>query len=106
MIAYRAETAMANIICRPTISTAEARVIVRDLCVNEADIVPDHEAKTLTVSVHGAANSATNKAILKLLDHLNQTETIYPGTDLRLLYRSAITCESSASAGDIVNSPR
>ena len=104
MIAYRAETAMANILRSPTISTADARAVVRELCTNEADILPDLEAKTLTVSVHGAANPATNRAILKLLDHLNQTETVYPGTDLRLHYKCGIPDTHSTPAGGIANS--
>ncbi len=106
MISYRSETAMANSICGPTISTADGRAIVRELCANEADIIPDNEAKTLTVSVHGAAKPATNKAILKLLDHLNQTETVYPGTDLRLHYKCVIPKARGETTDDTANSPR
>ena len=106
MISYRSETAMANSISGPTISTADGRAIIRELCANEADIIPDNEEKMLTVRVHGAANRATNKAILKLLDHLNQTETIYPGTDLRLHYKCVIPEAPRVTTGDTLDSPR
>ena len=90
IIAYRAETTMANILCGPTISLSEARVILRNLYNNEADIIPDQDRKILRVVIHGAATAAANRAILRLLEHLNKTETEYPGTNLRLWYECAI----------------
>ena len=89
MIAYRAETAMAGILCGPTISNSEARAILRSLFKNEADIHPGKDGKSLRVIVHGAPTPAANRAISKLLDHLNQTETEYPGTNLRMIFEAA-----------------
>lgn len=90
MIAYRAETAMAEQLTSKTVSQAEARVLLRNLFVNDADIIPDEEKKLLRVVVHGAANPASNKAIARLLNLLNETETFYPGTELKLVFESAV----------------
>ena len=107
MIAYRAETSMATLMQDSTTSIAEAKALLLALFCNEADILPDLEAKTLTVRVHGAATPVANRTILKLLEHLNQTETQYPGTDLTLVYECAIPANSSSPKewnGDTANS--
>ena len=90
MIAYRAETAMAELVAdAPRITMAEARAILRNLFNNEADIIPDNDAGTLRVVIHGAANPVTDRTLLELLELLNQTETIYPGTNLTMIFESA-----------------
>ncbi|WP_221900711.1 putative transposase [Bathymodiolus platifrons methanotrophic gill symbiont] len=51
MIAYRAETAMANLL-RETLSRPdEVRSLLRAIIVSEADLIPDHEQGTLTVKL-------------------------------------------------------
>ena len=88
MIAYRSETAMANSLreqdqmSRP----GEARSLLKALYQTEADILPDHEAGTLTVRLHHSANASTDAVIQKLCDELNETETLFPRTNLRLIY--------------------
>ena len=92
MIAYRAETAMANLVVDgPRISMTDARMILRNLFNNEANIIPDVDAGTLRVVIHGAANPATDRALFALLEQLNQTETIYPGTNLTMIFESAVS---------------
>ena len=92
MIAYRAETAMANLVVdRPRTSMTDARMILRNLFNNEANIIPDIDAATLRVVIHGAANPATDRILLELLEQLNQTETIYPGTNLKMIFESAVS---------------
>jgi hypothetical protein len=86
MIAYRAETAMANIVREELTRQDDARALIRDLCRCEADILPDLEAKTLTVRVHNFANPRSNRAIEHLLQNLNDAAFNYPGTNLRLSF--------------------
>jgi hypothetical protein len=86
MIAYRAETAMAAILTSSTIDFPMARQLLQTLFVTEADILPDKANKQLRIRVHSASRPASNKAIEKLFEQLNQTEINYPGTDLRLIY--------------------
>ena len=86
MIAYRAETAMVNIV-RETISRRdEARRLLRSLYVTDADLIPDHNRKKLTIRLHQPANHASEVTIRNLCQELNITRTKFPGTELRLVY--------------------
>lgn len=86
MIAYRAETAMANLITNECGSLAQARALLRDLFVSEADILPDHEKKILMIRFHNLSTSALDKKLDKLIEYLNSTNMTYPGTDMLLKY--------------------
>lgn len=87
MISYRAETAMAielrNILAR----SDDARTLLRDIFTSEADLIPNEEKQTLTVRLHHFTNPLSDKAVEKLCELLNMTETIYPGTDMRMIYQ-------------------
>jgi hypothetical protein len=87
MIAYRAETAMANSLREHLKRPDEARRLLRALYTTEADLLPDPDAGTLTVRLHHGANAATDQAIEKLCAELNATETIFPRTNLRLVLK-------------------
>jgi len=86
MIAYRAETAMVNIVREKLTNKDDARSLIRDLCLSEADFLPDIESGVLTVRVHHMANPRFNRAIEHLLSNLNDAEFNYPGSSLRLSY--------------------
>ena len=86
MIAYRAETAMASLVRPHLAHRDEARALVREICRTPADIVPDEQAQTLTIRLHHLTNPLSNRAAQALADQLNATETLYPGTHLRLRY--------------------
>jgi len=85
MIAYRAETAMANSLREHLKRPDEARRLLRALYTTEADLLPDPDAGTLTVRLHHSANAATDRAIEQLCEELNATETVFPRTKLRLV---------------------
>ncbi|MCP4345298.1 MAG: hypothetical protein GY795_07205 [Desulfobacterales bacterium] len=89
MIAYRAETAMVNLLVDKTVDSSDARQLLQDLFVNEADILPDPENNLLRVRIHCAARPAANRSTNSLLEKLNMTETHYPGTCLKLYYQLA-----------------
>lgn len=86
LIAYRAETAMVNTIRPAMRHPDEARSLLRSLYAAEADLLPDHEKRILTVRLHQPANRCSADTIEKLCQELNATKTKYPGTDLRLVY--------------------
>jgi hypothetical protein len=86
MVAYRAETAMAQILRQKMSRHDDARSLLRAIYNTEADLNPDRDAKTLTIRLHPLANNASDQAVRHLCDELNSTETIFPGTDLRLIY--------------------
>ncbi len=59
---------------------------MRSIYAAEADFIPDHEAKTLTVRLHQLANRRSVKSALELCRELNDTRTLFPGTELRMIY--------------------
>jgi len=86
MIAYRAETSMANSLREKLSHPDEARCLLKSIYTNEADILPKVEAGILTVRLHHLANASSDAAIRKLCAELNATETLFPQTNLRLVY--------------------
>lgn len=86
MISYRAETAMVGLITGPSVDSSDARCLLQNLFVTEADILPDPENEQLNIRVHSASRPAANRALVKLFEHLNNAEVKYPGTEWRLVY--------------------
>ncbi len=87
MVAYRAETAMANGLSQTLGHPDEARRLLQALYATEADLLPDPKAGTLTVRLHHLANASSDAAIQKLCEELNATETVFPRTNLRLVLK-------------------
>ena len=86
MIAYRAETAMANIVRVKFARKDNVRALLVSMFQTDADILPDIDSGTLTVRLHQMSSQRENEAVMHLLNNLNETETNYPGTKLRLVY--------------------
>lgn len=86
MISYRAETAMTHVLRDVMSRNDDARSLLRAIYSNEADLLPDHDAGTLTVRLHHLANRSSDDAIRHLCRQLTATETLFPETDLRLIY--------------------
>ncbi len=87
MIAYRAETALANLIKPYMTDKREARSLLRQIFASEADLKPDEENKTLTVSLHNMTNPVSDRIVRNLCQEINATKTIFPGSNLRLVYK-------------------
>lgn len=86
MIAYRSETAMANLLREKTSQPDNVRRLLCGLYCSEADLIPDYEKGTLTVQLHHQANRSFDEAIQGLCDELNATETQFPRTNLRMIF--------------------
>ena len=86
MIAYRAETRMMAAVADAQGKKQRPRRTLSALFQSDADIIPDPEAGILRVRILGSASNAGDAAISGLLDELNQTRTIFPGTGLRMVY--------------------
>lgn len=86
MVAYRAETAMAHTLSEKMSRTDDARALLRAIYTTEADLFPDEKEGTLTVRLHSMASRTHEAAVSHLCSELNATQTVYPGTDLRLIY--------------------
>ena len=93
MIAYRAETAVAQWVA-PYLSRAddEKRMLIKQIIESNADLSPDYDNNTLTVVLHSLSAKRFNLAAWELSKLLNQTETIFPNTNLRMIFKlSAIS---------------
>ena len=86
MICYRAETRMMTPVIEGKARPNTARALIAALMTANANILPDHDRGILRVSILGLASHAAEKPLLTLIDELNQTATVYPGTNLRLVY--------------------
>lgn len=87
MICYRAESSVAQWIA-PYLTNAdnEKRMVIKQIIQSSADLIPDYENKTLTVTLHSLSANRFNIAAYELTQVLNQTETIFPGTDLKMIF--------------------
>jgi hypothetical protein len=96
MICYRAESSVASWIA-PFLTRAEdeKRMFVKQIIASNADLSPDYQNGTLTVTLHSLSAQRFNIAAHKLTVLLNETETPFPGTNLKLIFKiSAISdCE-------------
>lgn len=86
MISYRAETAMATVVREKLSRKNDARSFLRSIYATEADILPLENEKVLQVRIHNLANQCENDALQYLCDELNETKTIFPGTDLTMVF--------------------
>lgn len=89
MICYRAETSVANLAV-PYLTRAddEKRKFVQQIIDSSVDMKPDLQEKTLTLTIYSLSAPRYNTALMELIQLLNQTETIFPGTDLKLIFKT------------------
>lgn len=91
-----------------------APTLVKAMLSSEASIVPDPSTETLTVRLLHQARRGHDLALAPLLEEFNRTRTLYPGTNLRLVYeilphdpgadgRSASDSVGPSGEGEIVS---
>jgi len=86
MIAYRAETSLASLLREHLARSDDARSLLRQVFNNEVDLVPDSAANTLTVWLHHLTQPAHDEAVAQLCVTLNETRTVFPGTNLTMIF--------------------
>ena len=86
LIAYRAETALVALAREKLSRPDDARALIRQIFQGAVDLTPDHQAKTLTVRLHQLSSRIHDEVLEHLCAELTATETIYPGTELRLVF--------------------
>lgn len=91
IVAYRSETSMANNLRETMSHPDEARTLLRALYATEVDLLPDYKNNTLTVRLHHLAQLASEEPIRILCAELNATQTLFPRTNLRLIYELGAT---------------
>jgi len=86
MIAYRAETALANILSEHLSHPDTVRTLLRQIFDSPANLIPDEKNQTLTVQLHPTSLACHTQAITALCTELTQTETVFPDSNLRLIF--------------------
>lgn len=90
MICYRAESTLAQILAADYKKKKnEIRALVKTLIKTKIDILPDYKNNTLTVKLYSLATPRDNIAVKNVCQLLNDSETLYPGTNLKLIYKFA-----------------
>ena len=90
MICYRAETAFANLLMPFYKKNAnEVRALVKSIIFCKADIFPDYLQNNLTITLYSLATPRDNLAIENICHNLNDAEVFFPGTELKLIYKTA-----------------
>ncbi len=89
MVSYRAETALFNIL-GPQFdrNNDEGRAFLKNVFQQPADIISDDERNVLTVKLHTMANPRSNRLLRTLCERVNETEYVFPGTDLKLFFEA------------------
>jgi hypothetical protein len=90
IICYRAETAIANLLAAHyRKSSNEIRALVKSIIFAKTDIYPDYKTNTLMVRLNSLATPRYNMAIREICQTLNDYEAVFPGTNLKLIYKTA-----------------
>jgi len=90
MICYRAESSMASLLA-PHLPNAdnEKRMVVKQIIKANADLIPNYQNRTLTIKLYSLSANRYNKAVDKITSLLNETETIFPGTNLKMIFQAS-----------------
>ena len=90
LICFKAETAFARLL-RPHYkrSEDEIRALVKSIIRTPVNMEVNQEKKELLVTLFPLSNQRSNEAVQKICDTINQTDTVYPGTDLKLRFKIA-----------------
>lgn len=90
MICYRAETSLASLIPGSFKKLEnEKRAFIKSLIKRKADIMPDYANQTITLELYMMSTPRENRAIEEICNTLNDTQTVFPGTNMRLIYKLA-----------------
>jgi hypothetical protein len=86
LIAYRAQTALVGTVREALARQDDGRALGRELMRTPADLHPDLAAKTRTVRLHPLPSRLQDAAARHLAEERTATETVFPGTDRRLVF--------------------
>jgi len=66
----------------------EGRALIREIFKSQADVKADYENKTLTIKIHTLSTPRNNEALKHLCALMNETKTIYPHTNLQMVFET------------------
>ena len=92
MICYRAETALANKLAPHfNRSDDEIRMLVKAIMHLSINIRPDMDSKLLHITLYPLSNQRSQLALSKIIEEVNATDTIFPGSLLTMKFEIATT---------------
>lgn len=90
MICYRAETSFANLLSPYYVkSINEKRMLVKCIIKSNINLIPDYDKNTLTIELFSLSTPRENAAVKNICNILNEENSMYPNTNLRLIYKMA-----------------
>jgi hypothetical protein len=85
---HRLANARGQLSGHPASGRAEdARALLRQTYNTGVDLFPDTQNKALPARLHHLTLAADDDRVRHLCNELNATETLFPGTDLCLIYK-------------------
>ncbi len=87
IIAFRAEMSLVNTIKNHVSKPDEAHQLLVQIYKSDANIEVDKEKNILQISIHHQSTNWKDQALEKLCKDLNETETIFPDTNLKIVYK-------------------
>ncbi len=85
-LCYRAETAMMNSLTADGPPRGDERTRLAALMQTDANLIPEPHHRQLRVQLLGLGSHGVDESFQPLLEALNRTATVYPGTDWRMVY--------------------
>ncbi len=76
----------------------DSRKLLQALLISDANIRPEPENSILRVRIPSLADNALDRMLAPLLTDLTEPRTIYPGTDLGLVYEIAAKSQKRGSS--------
>jgi hypothetical protein len=87
LIAYRAETALSNIIKEYMAHKDESRLLLKQIYQTDANLILDEEKQRLIVEIHTLSHWKDDVVLEKLCQIMNDTETKFPDTNITIFYK-------------------
>jgi len=65
----------------------EVRSFIKAITKLSIDRMPDMDKRELSITLYPLLNDRSQKALEKIIEEVNATEKIYPGTDLVMVFK-------------------
>lgn len=89
MLAYRAESSLYGSLDGVYMNTKkDGRMLLKEIFTSNADLIPNYQSGIMTIRLHSLSTPRANKAAKELCNLLNETQTCYPMTNLRMVYET------------------
>ena len=88
MICYRAETALASkLALHYKRADHEIRALVKSITQATINLDVDNHKKLLTITIYPLSNQRSVEAVRNICDMVNEMQTIYPDTNLKMCFK-------------------